>query len=312
MRIVPWIVLTTAVTLLGSACRARPSSDSPFPINGRSDMAAGIPFSTLRKGTEAPEIKRVYACDSLWAGGRECRVELEAGVLVATVNGQERVVRLKLETNPHMRGPAYHGPTELRAGRAQRALQLTAEIWSSIRTLEDSARGRGAVSMHWRDDRSRWSAAMWYQSLYTYLPEHWKPDMPRYQDSIAYLPDSVVTTDELTYAEFMRQRPPDPPTSPPSDPVERLRFDLEMMVSAQTEYFEGHGRYAATADSLLFAEGEGVRIRIREATRFGWSAVGTHALAPGVTCVIHVGRGTAPPATSRRPPVPIGQVVCEE
>ena len=76
----------------------------------------------------------------------------------------------------------------------------------------------------------------------------------------------------------MEQRPPEPLKGPPDAPVERLRFDLAMVASAQAEHFETHGSYATTADVLLFAAGEGVQIEIRDATRVGWAAVRSYML----------------------------------
>ena len=153
---------------------------------------------------------------------------------------------------------------------------------------------------------------MWYRSLYSYQPEHWKKDMSHYYDTLAYLPDSVITTDVPAFERFMKQRPPDPVVGPPDAPAERLRFDLEMVASAQAEYLEKHGSYAASPDSLVFAAGDGVRIEIRDATRDGWAAVGTHDAVPGVTCVIHGGSVAVPPRVPGGTSPPAGEVACSE
>ena len=303
----------TAVTLLFFAgCRAEPESVSPFSIHGRPDLTAGIPFSAM-EGARNPQAFDRFSCEPIWADGRECRINVEFGTLIATVDDRGRVVRLKIETVPRMRGPSYDMRTSAMINRASREYALTREAWDTVTPAQDSARTQGTAAFHWIDAQNRWTAAMWYQPLFTYLPEGWKGDMPQYRDTLAYLPDSVVTTDVLGFHEFVAKRPPEPTTGPPDGPADRLRFDLEMVASAQAEHFEKHRTYATTPDALIFAAGEGIRIEITEATNVGWAAVATHDNLPGAACVIYGGRVTSPPATpGGARSGAVGEVACDD
>jgi hypothetical protein len=232
------------------------------------------------------------------------------------VDGKGRVVHLKIATEAMMRGPQYDQRTQARVDFAKGEFARTREAWSLVNPPEVTARARGTATFHWVDDQSRWTAGMWYGSLYTYLPKSWQQDMGKYQDTLAYLPDSIVTVDEFALEEYLKLEPADQGKTsarkgPPSDPLERLQFDLTMVASAQNEYFEDHATYATSADALIFLAGDGVHIELRDVTRAGWAAVATHDALPGVACVLYSGTVATPPVTPKGVVPNVDTVACD-
>jgi hypothetical protein len=241
---------------------------------------------------------------------------IDPGMLIATVNGKGRVVHLKIATQPNMRGTQWDPRTQARVDYAKGEFSRMREAWSIVNPPEVTARARGTAEFHWMDDQSRWSGGMWYGSLYTYLPSGWQSNMERYQDTLAYLPDSAVTADEFGLEEYLKLEPADAggksaKKGPPGDPLGRMQFDLAMVVSAQAEYFEDHATYATTPEGLIFLAGDGVHIAIRGATRAGWTAIATHDALPGMTCVVYAGTVAAPPQTPKGVTPAPGQVACD-
>ena len=309
------IAVAAAAVLLSLACREEPELASPFTFFGRPDMRAGIRYSVMDEAANRESIGK-FVCKELWADGKRCQAMIDPGTLIATVNGKGRVVHLKIETPRTMRGSSYDQRTQARIDFAKSEFSRMRDAWSLVNPPDVSARTRGSAEFHWVDNQSRWTGAMWYGSLYTYLPKSWQQDMQKYQDTLAYLPDSVVAIDEFAFEEFLKLQPADQGDrvarkGPPDAPLERLQFDLAMVASAQEEHLEDHGTYATTPDALIFLAGDGVRIEIRDATRGGWAALGTHDLVPGVTCVIHGGTVAAPPSTPKGVTPAAGQVACD-
>ena len=286
----------------------------------RPDMRAGIKFAELENSAKRESIGQ-YVCKALWEGGKRCQLAIDPGTIVATVDGRGRIVHLKIETPPGLRGQPYDPRTEARIDFAKAEFMRMREAWGLINPPEVTVPAPGAANYRWIDNQSRWSGGMWYSPLYNYLSPGWKRDQgeagwKRYQDSLAYLPDSTVTIDEFGFEAFMKQQPADGANrmaakGPPTNPLERLQFDLTMVASAQAEHLEDHGTYATSTAPLIFLAGDGVRIEIRDATRQGWAAIGTHDAVPGVTCVIHDGRVAAPPSTPKGVTPAPGQVACE-
>ena len=304
-----------AAILLSLACRkGAPEPASPFTFFERPDMRAGIDYATMDEAAKRESIGK-FTCKPLWAGGKRCQVAIDPGQLIATVNGKGRVVHLKIATEPIMRGTQWDSRTQARVDYAKSEFTRMREAWSIVNPPEVSAKARGTAEFHWVDDQSRWTGGMWYGSLYTYLPKSWQQDMGKYQDTLAYLPDSVVTTDEFALEEYLALQPADAGGSkakgPPSDPLERLKFDLEMVVSAQNEYFDDHRTFAKTPDGLIFLPGDGVRIEIRDATNAGWAAVATHDALPGTKCVVYARSVPTPPQTPKGVTPEPGQVACD-
>jgi len=149
-----------------------------------------------------------------------------------------------------------------------------------------------------------------------YLLKGWQQDSPMqmYRDSLAHLPDSIVATDAFRFDAYMKLQPEAASAKrkgPPTDPLERMQFDLAMVVSAQAEHFEDHATYAVTPDALIFLAGDGVHIEIRDATRSGWAAVATHDAVPGMSCVVFSGIVPSPPRTPRGVIPSAGSVACD-
>ena len=304
-----------AALLLSLGCREETESASPFTFFERDDMRAGIKYAEMDEAAKRESIGR-FTCKDLWAGGKRCQVMIDPGMLIATVNGKGRVVHLKIATEPKMRGTQWDPRTQARVEFAKSEFSRMREAWSVVNAPEVSARARGTADFRWVDNQSRWTGGMWYGSLYTYLPSGWQNDMHKYQDSLASLPDSVVTTDEFGLEEYLKLQPADAggrsaTKGPPADPLGRMKFDLAMVVSAQAEYFEDHATYAATPEGLIFLAGDGVHIEIRDATRAGWWAVATHDAIPGLTCVVYAGTVAAPPTTPKGLAPAAGKVACD-
>jgi hypothetical protein len=241
---------------------------------------------------------------------------IDPGMLIATVNGDGRVVHLKIATQPNMRGYQYDSRTQARVEFNQTEFVRMREAWSLVNTPTVTAWARGTAAYRWVDDQSRWTAGMWYDSYYATLRGDARTSLTRYQDTLASLPDSVVTIDEFAFEEYLELQPADggrksTKKGPPSDPLGRMQFDLAMVVSAQAEYFEDHATYATSADGLIFLAGDGVRIEIRDATRAGWAAVATHDAVPGMTCVVHAGTVASPPRTPKGVVPAAEQVACD-
>ena len=305
----------TALLLLSLGCRQAPEVVSPFTFFERGDMRAGIKYAEMDEAAKRESIGR-FTCKNLWAGGMRCQVMIDPGMLIATVNGKGRVVHLKIATKPNMRGTQWDPRTQARVDYAKGEFSRMREAWSLVNPPEVSARARGTAEFHWMDNQSRWSGGMWYGSLYTYLPKGWQSDMQRYQDTLAYLPDSVVTADEFALEEYLKLEPAaaggrSATKGPPADPLGRLQFDLAMVVGAQAEYFEDHATYATSPDGLIMLAGDGVHIEIRDATRAGWTAIGTHDAVPGMTCVVYAGTVASPPKTPKGVAPASGQVACD-
>ena len=314
MRALAVIGITMSL-LLAVGCDKEPVSLSPFTLFERADMRAGIDYAEMDAAAKRESIGK-FTCKDLWAGGKRCQVMIEPGMLIATVNGKGRVVHLKIATDPMMRGSQYDPRTQARVDFAKTEFSRMREAWSVVNDPDVSAWARGTAQFRWVDNQSRWGAGMWYGSLYTYLPKEWQSTMHKYQDSLAYLPDSVVTTDEFGLEEYLKLQPADigggaGRKGPPADPFQRMQFDLEMVVSAQAEYFEDHATYATSPDKLIFLAGDGVRIEIRDATSRGWAAVATHDALPGMTCVVHDGAVAAPPSTPKGVTPVAKQVACD-
>ena len=304
-----------AAGLLLIACREKPEAQSPFMFFERPDMRAGVRYSEMEDAAKRESIAK-FVCKDLWAGGRRCQAMIDPGTLIATVDGKGRVVHLKVETQRTMRGSQWDPRTEARVDFAKAEFMRMREAWSIVNPPEVTAPARGFAEYRWIDNQSRWSGGMWYASLYTYLPANWQKDMTKYQDTLAHLPDSVVTIDEFGFEAFMKLQPADDgkrmaAKGPPAHPLERLQFDLAMVASAQAEHLDDHATYAPSTDPLIFLPGDGVHIEIRDATREGWAAIGTHDAVPGVTCVIHGGKVAVPPSTPKGVTPAPGQVACD-
>jgi hypothetical protein len=301
MRALPLAGLTL---LLALGCRdAGPEPVSPFTFFARDDMRAGVTYAAMDDAAKRESIGQ-FVCKDLWAGGKRCQAQIDPGMLIATVDGKGRVVHLMISTEAKMRGSQWDPRTQARVDFAKSEFTRMREAWSLVSEPEVTAWARGTAKFRWIDDQSRWSAGMWYGSLYTYLPANWQQSMAKYQDTLAYLPDSVVTADEIGLEAYMALQPADAAgrtaqKGPPSDPFERMQFDLTMVASAQSEYFEDHATFATSADALIFLAGEGVRIEIKDATRAGWAAIATHDALPGTTCVLYSGSVASPPRTPK-------------
>ena len=319
MRIASLAALIT-VALLSAGCREKPEAASPFMFFERPDMRAGIKFSVMEATAKRESIGQ-WVCKELWSGGKRCHMLIDPGTLIATVDGRGRVVHLKVETQTGMRGQPYDPRTMARVDFAKAEFMRMREAWGIVNPEEVTVPAPASADYRWIDNQSRWSAGMWYSPLYNYLGSGWKRDMgedgrKRYRDSLAYLPDSVITVDEFGYEAFMKQQPAEggarlATKGPPTHPLERLQFDLAMVASAQAEHLEDHATYASSTAPLLFLAGDGVRIEIRDATRQGWAAVGTHDAVPGVTCVIHHGAVASPPSTPKGVTPAPDQVACD-
>lgn len=304
-----------AALLLSLGCREAKESVSPFTFFARDDMRAGIEYAEMDEAAKRESIGQ-FTCKELWAGGKRCQAVIDPGMLIATVDGKGRVVHLKVATDPRMRGTQWDPRAGARVEFAKSEFSRMREAWSIVNPPEASAWARGTAKFRWTDNQSRWSGGMWYGSLYTYIPKDWQRDMQRYRDTLAYLPDSVVTTDEFGFEKYLKLQPAagggrSAKRGPPPEPLERMQFDLAMVVSAQAEYFEDHATYAATPDGLIFLAGEAVHIEIRDATRAGWAAVATHDAVPGMTCVVYVGTVATPPRTPKGVTPAPGQVACD-
>lgn len=296
-------------------CQQEPRIPSPFSFFAREDMRAGNDYAVMYDAAKRESIGQ-FVCTALWAGGKRCQILIDPGMLIATVDGDGRVVHLKIATQPTMRGSQYDGRTQARTDLAKAEFGRMRDAWSLINDPEVKAPTRGSANFRWIDDQSRFSGGMWYGSLYSYLPSDWKKTMGHYQDSLAYLPDSIVTIDEFGYEAYMKMQPAGSATKsatkgPPTDPLERLQFDLAMVASAQAEYFEDHATYATSPDALIFLAGNGVRIAIREATRAGWTATATHDALPGVQCVLFAGSVANPPSTPKGTVPAVNTVACD-
>lgn len=308
------------VGLLSVGCRQKPEAQSPFMLFERPDMRPGIKFSEMETAAKRESISQ-FVCKELWAGGKRCHNTIDPGTLVATVDGRGRVVHLKIESPTAMRGQQYDPRTMARIDFAKAEYMRMREAWGIVNPPEVKVPSLGSADYHWIDNQSRWSAGMWYTPLWSYLSPGWKRDMgeegkKRFQDSLAYLPDSVVIIDEFGFEAFMKQEPAEggkrlATRGPPTHPLERLQFDLAMVASAQAEHLEDHATYATSTAPLIFLAGDGVHIEIRDATRQGWAAIGTHDAVPGVTCVIHDGRVASPPSTPKGVTPAPGQVACD-
>lgn len=314
MQLIARIIIAAAL-LAPLGCNRKPDIPSPFAFFAREDMRAGVRYSVMEEAARRESIGQ-FVCKDLWAGGRRCQTVIDPGMLIALVDGDGRVVHLKIETQRSMRGTQYDQRTMDRVDFAKAEFIRMREAWSLVNEPEVTAATRGSARFRWIDDQSRWSAGMWYGSMYTYLPTSYQNDMGRYQDSLAALPDSVVTVDEFAYEEFMKLEPAESGArpkqkGPPADPLERLQFDLTMVASAQVEYFEDHATYATTPGALIFLAGDGVHIELPEATRTGWVAIATHDALPGVKCVLFAGTVASPPSTPRGVVPAANTVACD-
>ena len=306
-------LLLAALVLSSVGCDRQPKIPSPFAFFAREDMRAGNDYSAMYEAAKRESIGQ-FVCTDLWEGGKRCQVAIDPGMLIATVDGKGRVVHLKIATQPTMRGSQYDSRTQARVDLGKAEFERMREAWTTVNDPEVKAPTRGAAHFRWIDNQSRFSAGMWYGSLYTYLPREWQEDMGKYQDTLAYLPDSVVTIDEFNYEAYMKLEPAETAKAakgPPADPLERMQFDLKMVASAQGEYFEDHATYATSPDALIFLAGPGVHIAIPEATRIGWAAIATHDALPGMTCVLFAGTVVSPPSTPKGTVPPVDTVACD-
>jgi len=73
-----------------------------------------------------------------------------------------------------------------------------------------------------------------------------------------------------------------------------MRSDLRNLAVSQESYFADHTTYTADIGALGYIATQGVTVEIRGATDRGWSAIATHARAPGVRCGIWVGNADKP------------------
>ena len=285
----------------------QPEIPSPFTLYGRPELRAGIDYAEMVEASKRAPVVGVFECEALPAGGKRCSATVAPGVLIVTVDGKGRVVHLKVETDPKLRGLQLNQQAEYHVSLAKGHFELMRDAWTVVNKPDmiPSEVERGAATFHWADADSLWSAGMWYQTLHTYTLPIWKSSMPRLRDSLAYLPDSAVIADDVGLREFMNL------LGPPADPLERLRFDLEMLVSAQSEYHAAKGTFASTLDGLIFIAGDGVSIELRDASSAGWAAIGTHSALPGATCVLFSGRVPAPPRTGDGVTPGPGKVVCD-
>jgi hypothetical protein len=308
-----------AFTLVGLGCRdSGGGPESPFTFFARPDMRAGVKYSVMDDAAKKESIGQ-FVCKDLWEGGKSCQLEIDPGVLTAMVNAKGRVVHLKISSKPNMRGPQYDPRSWDRMDFAKGEYARMRDAWSMVNAPEVTAPSLGSAQYRWVDDQSRWTAGMWYSPLYTYFSPGWKRDMgangqERFRDSLAYLPDSVVTIDEFAYEEYMKLEPaPQRAASkgPPSDPLERLQFDLAMVASAQAEYFEDHATFATATDALIFLAGDGVHIELQGVTRQGWAAIASHDRLPGMKCVLYSGSVEPPPVTPGGVTPKVDQIACD-
>ena len=306
--------LSLAVVVIASiGCNKEPRIPSPFAFFAREDMRAGNDYSTMYEAAKRESIGQ-FVCMPLWEGGKRCQVAIDPGQLIATVDGKGRVVHLKIATQPNMRGSQYDQRTQARVDLAKAEFERMREAWTTVNDPEVKAPTRGSAHFRWIDNQSRFSAGMWYGSLFTYLPKAWQGDMGKYQDTLAYLPDSVVSIDEFGYEAYMKLEPPESAKAtkgPPTDPLERMQFDLKMVASAQGEYFEDHATYATSPDALIFLAGPGVHIELPEATRTGWAATATHDALPGMKCILFGGAVARPPSTPKGTVPAVDTVACD-
>ena len=313
------IAALAAVLLIPLGCRdSGGGPESPFTFFERPDMRAGVQYSVMDDAAKKESIGQ-FVCKDLWEGGKSCQLEIDPGMLTAMVNKKGRVVYLKISSKPNMRGSQYDPRSWDRMEFAKGEYRRMREAWSMVNTPEVTAPGRGSAQYRWMDDQSRWSAGMWYSPLYNYLSPGWKRDMgeagrARFQDSLAYLPDSVVSIDEFAYEEYMKLEPAPQRAAakgPPSDPLERRQFDLAMVASAQAEYFEDHATYATAPDALIFLAGDGVNVELQSVTRQGWAAVASHDRLPGMKCVLYSGTVETPPVTPGGVTPRADQIACD-
>jgi hypothetical protein len=306
-------LLPAALLIASIGCSREPTIPSPFAFFAREDMRAGNEYSAMYEAAKRESIGQ-FVCAPLWAGGKRCQVVIDPGMLIATVDGKGRVVHLKIATEPNMRGSQYDQRTQARVDLGKAEFERMREAWTTVNDPEVRAPTRGSAHFRWMDNQSRFSAGMWYGSLYTYLPKLWQKDMGKYQDTLAYLPDSVVSIDEFGYEAYMKLEPPavaKPLKGPPVDPLERMQFDLRMVASAQDEHFEDHATYATTPDGLIFLAGPGVRIELSGVTPAGWAASATNDALPGVKCVLFAGTVATPPSTPKGVVPPPNTVACD-
>jgi hypothetical protein len=311
----PVAACIAALLAVSLACAKKPESISPFTFYERPDMRAGIAYAEMDAAANRESIGK-FTCQPLWAGGRRCQIMIDPGMLIATVNGKGRVVHLKIETKPSLRGYQYDSRTWARVEFNQTEFVRMREAWSTVSDPTVTAWARGTAIYRWVDDQSRWTGGMWYNSYYSTLGGQARSDLAHYQDTLAALPDSVVTIDEFGFEEYLAQQPAEggrkpSKKGPPADPLGRMQFDLAMVVSAQAEYFEDRARYAMSPDALIFLAGDGVRVEIRDVTRTGWSAVATHDALPGMTCVVYGGTVASPPRTPKGIVPAAEQVACD-
>ncbi|HET7583982.1 MAG TPA: prepilin-type N-terminal cleavage/methylation domain-containing protein [Gemmatimonadaceae bacterium] len=84
-----------------------------------------------------------------------------------------------------------------------------------------------------------------------------------------------------------------------------IRSDLRNLATAEEAYMYDNGVYTTDQTALKFIPSAGVTITISEATAGGWSASGSHPLAPESCAVFFGSAAPLAPATSE------GLIACQ-
>ena len=294
---------------------------SPFALYSRNDMRAGLRFEVLQEAAKKESVKP-YTCMPLWAGAQRCSVTIESGPLTAIVDSSARVIRLVASTAPLLRsGVNVHGQLILRD-----VVRETRVSWDSVGSVHRDGFDGDAPQLRWLDRGGRWGASLWYSRAH-------RADVPRSSEAAmdaelaASIPESIGVTDLPAYALLMERRPPTraakttvnravaAPRMPPTreEVLIMLRSDLRALTIAEEGAVHSTGRYETRLDRLSLTRSEGVSVELVQPTENGWSAVGTHPLLPGVSCVVFAGYVPSPPATRKqgRRSAP-GDVVCDQ
>lgn len=284
-------------------------------------MRAGIRFDVLQ-GAARKESMKQYVCLPLWARAQRCTIVIDPGTLTAILDSTGQVMRIVTSPDAALRYSGnVHGVLVFRD-----VVRDTRAAWDSAGTLHRDLTDGNAPELRWVDRGGRWGASLWYTRDHR---ANVPPSSAAALDAelAMTLPESIGVTDLPAYALFVQRRPPPPADTAPvrhtrpaaqvpptaDDILTMLRSDLRALTIAQEGVVHGTGAYATSLDSLGLRHSPGVRVELLWPTPDGWSAVATHPLLPGVSCVVFAGNVAAPPATWKqgRRAGP-GEIACDQ
>ena len=306
-------VLAVCLALVGcDGFRSPVYESSSFALYGNNALRAGIAYHVLEassqeqpKGVRLRTKRPTFECEDLWAGAKQCSIKVDPGDMVAIVDSNSRVVRITILTDVNMQPPNYTG---YHGGTYSNYVESMRRSWDSIATERATAPNSWQAEYRWTDPNGKWTAALWYSSITTFLKE--PAFRTALRDTLAPLPDSIAVTHDSAWVALMRSKPAPPPMEVEADEPEAppIRTAAEAMsivgeellelASMQHRHRDNHGRFAAQLADLGYEPRDSVTIEMKFLGH-GWTATGSWHEMPRFTCVIFGGTIARPPRTRR-------------